>query len=149
MNKNISSHSSNSCSLKMRVFKIQSNILTRHLSRWWGLTINTLSRINSIKPLKVMLLHAKTQNSQWVKMMDKYTINRYKLPIPKNQLQRIDRTSSPAHVGKLRNAIDFVVDEKTPVSSPPPLFILSSPPPEPLLETTKLQVIRPISRSPF
>ena len=82
-------------------------------------------------------------------MMDKYTINRYKLPIPKNQLQRIDRTSSPAHVGKLRNAIDFVVDEKTPVSSPPPLFILSSPPPEPLLETTKLQVIRPISRSPF
>jgi murein DD-endopeptidase MepM/ murein hydrolase activator NlpD len=48
-------------------------------------------------------------------MMDKYTINRYKLPIPKNQLQRIDRTSSPAHVGKLRNAIDFVVDEKTPV----------------------------------
>jgi murein DD-endopeptidase MepM/ murein hydrolase activator NlpD len=48
-------------------------------------------------------------------MMDKYTINRYKLPIPKNQLQRIDRTSSPAHVGKLRNAIDFVVDENTPV----------------------------------
>jgi hypothetical protein len=46
-------------------------------------------------------------------MMDKYTINRYKLPIPKNQLQRIDRTSSTAHVG---DAIDFVVDEKTPGS---------------------------------
>jgi hypothetical protein len=35
--------------------------------------------------------------------------------VPKNQLQRIDRTSSPAHQGKLRNAIDFIVDEETPV----------------------------------
>ena len=48
-------------------------------------------------------------------MMDKYTINRYKLPIPKNQVQRVDRTSSPAHLGKLRNAIDFIADEETPV----------------------------------
>ena len=30
-------------------------------------------------------------------------------------LQRIDRTSSPAHVGKLRNAIDFIADIGTPV----------------------------------
>jgi murein DD-endopeptidase MepM/ murein hydrolase activator NlpD len=30
-------------------------------------------------------------------------------------LQRIDRTSSPAHMGKLRNAIDLIVDEETPV----------------------------------
>jgi murein DD-endopeptidase MepM/ murein hydrolase activator NlpD len=35
--------------------------------------------------------------------------------VPKNQLQRIDRTSSPAHQGKLRNAIDFIVEEETPV----------------------------------
>jgi len=28
-------------------------------------------------------------------------------------LKRIDRTSSPAHLGKLRNAIDFIVDEDT------------------------------------
>ena len=43
------------------------------------------------------------------------SINRYRLPIPKDQLKRIDRTSSPAHLGKLRNAIDFIVDEQTPV----------------------------------
>jgi murein DD-endopeptidase MepM/ murein hydrolase activator NlpD len=43
------------------------------------------------------------------------TINSYSLPVPKDKLQRIDRTSSPAHVGKLRNAIDFIVAENTPV----------------------------------
>jgi murein DD-endopeptidase MepM/ murein hydrolase activator NlpD len=42
-------------------------------------------------------------------------INHYSLPVPKNALQRIDRTSSPAHIGKLRNAIDFIVRENTPV----------------------------------
>ena len=42
-------------------------------------------------------------------------INRYTLPIPKDKLQRIDRSSSPAHRGKLRNAIDFIADEETPV----------------------------------
>lgn len=48
-------------------------------------------------------------------MMSKSAINRYKLPVPKEQLQRIDRTSSPAHQGNLRNAIDFIADEETPV----------------------------------
>jgi len=43
------------------------------------------------------------------------TINNYSLPVPRKKLQRIDRTSSPAHVGKLRNAIDFIVAENTPV----------------------------------
>src|SRR3712207_9389449 len=43
------------------------------------------------------------------------TINTYSLPVPKEKLQKIDRTSSPAHVGKLRNAIDFIVAEDTPV----------------------------------
>jgi murein DD-endopeptidase MepM/ murein hydrolase activator NlpD len=43
------------------------------------------------------------------------SINRYKLPVPKDLLKHIDRTSSPAHQGKLRNAIDFIVDEETPV----------------------------------
>ena len=47
--------------------------------------------------------------------MSKYTINRYRLPVPKNLLQRMDRTSSPAHLGKLRNAIDLIVDKGTPV----------------------------------
>ena len=42
-------------------------------------------------------------------------INNYSLPVPKNELQRIDRTSSPAHVGILRNAIDFIVAENTSV----------------------------------
>ena len=35
--------------------------------------------------------------------------------VPKNLLERVDRTSSPAHVGNLRNAIDFIVPENTPV----------------------------------
>jgi murein DD-endopeptidase MepM/ murein hydrolase activator NlpD len=48
-------------------------------------------------------------------MMHNIAINKYKLPVPKNLLQRIDRTSSPAHMGKLRNSIDFIVDEDTPV----------------------------------
>ncbi|MDQ5863781.1 MAG: M23 family metallopeptidase [Thermoproteota archaeon] len=43
------------------------------------------------------------------------TINNYSLPVPKEKLERIDRTSSPAHVGKLRNAIDFIAAENTPV----------------------------------
>jgi murein DD-endopeptidase MepM/ murein hydrolase activator NlpD len=47
--------------------------------------------------------------------LEKNAINRYRLPIPKNLLERIDRTSSPAHVGNLRNAIDFIVPENTPV----------------------------------
>jgi murein DD-endopeptidase MepM/ murein hydrolase activator NlpD len=43
------------------------------------------------------------------------SINWYKLPVPTDLLKRIDMTSSPAHLGKLRNAIDFIVDEETPV----------------------------------
>jgi murein DD-endopeptidase MepM/ murein hydrolase activator NlpD len=50
-------------------------------------------------------------------MMHNIAINRYKLPVPKNRLHCIDRTSSPAQVGKLRNAIDFIADEETPVLS--------------------------------
>jgi murein DD-endopeptidase MepM/ murein hydrolase activator NlpD len=34
--------------------------------------------------------------------------NNYAFPILKNYITRIDKTSSPAHVGKLRNAVDFV-----------------------------------------
>ncbi len=43
------------------------------------------------------------------------TRNKYILPVPKNLLQRIDRTSSPAHVGNLRNAVDLIVPQSTPV----------------------------------
>jgi hypothetical protein len=48
-------------------------------------------------------------------MVRKNAINKYKLPVPKDLLQGIDRTSSPAHLGKLRNAIDLIVDKHTPV----------------------------------
>ena len=48
-------------------------------------------------------------------MGNKKAINRHKLPVPKDRLQRTDRTSSPAHLGNLRNAIDFIADEQTPV----------------------------------
>jgi len=41
--------------------------------------------------------------------------NNYSLPVPKDKLQKIDRLSSPAHIGKLRNAIDLIVAENTPV----------------------------------
>jgi len=44
---------------------------------------------------------------------DKIALNRYHLPVPKNSIQRIDRDTSPAHIGKLRNAIDFIVPENT------------------------------------
>ena len=37
------------------------------------------------------------------------------MPVLKNLLERVDRTSSPAHTGNLRNAIDFIVPEGTPV----------------------------------
>jgi len=43
------------------------------------------------------------------------TINEYYIPIPKSSLQKIDRTSSPAHVFSLRNAVDFIAPQNTPV----------------------------------
>ena len=48
-------------------------------------------------------------------MVRKNAVNKYKLPVPKALLQRIDRTSSPVHMGKLRNTIDLIVDKDTPV----------------------------------
>jgi len=42
-------------------------------------------------------------------------VNQYRLPVPRVKLRRIDRASSPAHMGKLRYAIDFIVPENTPV----------------------------------
>jgi len=47
--------------------------------------------------------------------LEKSAINRYRLPVPRNLLERVDRTSSPAHAGNLRNAIAFIVPENTPV----------------------------------
>lgn len=41
--------------------------------------------------------------------------NRYELPVPREALIAVDRTSSPAHIGKLRNAVDFLVPKNTPV----------------------------------
>ena len=34
--------------------------------------------------------------------------NPYTIPVPREMLQRMDRSSSPAHIGKLRNAVDFI-----------------------------------------
>jgi murein DD-endopeptidase MepM/ murein hydrolase activator NlpD len=42
-------------------------------------------------------------------------VNTYLLPIPSNALKRIDKTTSPVHTGKLRNAIDFVAEANTTV----------------------------------
>ena len=42
-------------------------------------------------------------------------INKYMLPVPQDALKRIDRNSSPVHIGQLKNAIDLVADANTPV----------------------------------
>ncbi len=41
--------------------------------------------------------------------------NKYRIPIPKNSIQKIDRFSSPAHIGNLKNSIDFLAAENTPI----------------------------------
>jgi murein DD-endopeptidase MepM/ murein hydrolase activator NlpD len=41
--------------------------------------------------------------------------NKYSLPVPRSALERMDRTSCPAHFGKLKNAIDLLVPKNTPV----------------------------------
>jgi murein DD-endopeptidase MepM/ murein hydrolase activator NlpD len=47
--------------------------------------------------------------------LERRAVNRYRFPVPENLVEIVDRTSSPAHIGKLRNAIDFHVPENTPV----------------------------------
>ena len=42
-------------------------------------------------------------------------VNQYVLPIHKSKLVRIDTESSPAHMGKLANAVDLLAPEQTPV----------------------------------
>jgi murein DD-endopeptidase MepM/ murein hydrolase activator NlpD len=42
-------------------------------------------------------------------------VNRYVLPVPKDVSPKIDRTTSPAHIGRLKNAVDFIVGTGTPV----------------------------------
>jgi murein DD-endopeptidase MepM/ murein hydrolase activator NlpD len=37
------------------------------------------------------------------------------MPISIDLLQQMDRTSSPAHIGNLRNAVDFIAPKNTPV----------------------------------
>ena len=37
------------------------------------------------------------------------------MPVPKDLLLRIDRTSSPVHFGSLRNAVDLIAPQNTPV----------------------------------
>ena len=39
--------------------------------------------------------------------------NKYQLPIPFDKLVSVDTHSSPAHSGKLENAVDFVASENT------------------------------------
>ena len=41
--------------------------------------------------------------------------NRYVLPVPKDAMAKIDRTTSPVHTGKLKNSVDFIVKANTPV----------------------------------
>ncbi len=46
--------------------------------------------------------------------LERSALNRYRMPVLKKLLERVDRTSSPVHTGNLRNAIDFIVPENTP-----------------------------------
>ncbi|MGN6708671.1 MAG: M23 family metallopeptidase [Candidatus Nitrosocosmicus sp.] len=43
------------------------------------------------------------------------TSNIYSMPVSLEYVQKIDRDSSPAHILSLRNAIDFVAPQNTPV----------------------------------
>lgn len=45
------------------------------------------------------------------------TKNVYRLPIDRKLIGRISYKESPAHVGPLRNSIDFIVPEGTPVKA--------------------------------
>ena len=45
--------------------------------------------------------------------MANVTRNKYQLPVPLDKLISIDTDSSPAHSGRLENAIDFVTPENT------------------------------------
>jgi murein DD-endopeptidase MepM/ murein hydrolase activator NlpD len=47
--------------------------------------------------------------------MEFVTRNQYQLPIPYEKLISIDTDSSPAHWGKLENAVDFIAPLNTPV----------------------------------
>jgi murein DD-endopeptidase MepM/ murein hydrolase activator NlpD len=47
--------------------------------------------------------------------MSNTSVNKYVLPITRAKLFRIDRTSSPAHIGKLENAVDLLAPNGTPV----------------------------------
>ena len=46
--------------------------------------------------------------------------NNYQLPISPDNLISIDTHSSPAHLGRLENAVDFVAPEKTTVLAAAP-----------------------------
>jgi murein DD-endopeptidase MepM/ murein hydrolase activator NlpD len=46
--------------------------------------------------------------------------NKYQLPIPLDKLVSVDTHSSPAHLGKLKNAVDFVAPENTTVLAAAP-----------------------------
>jgi len=45
------------------------------------------------------------------------TKNKYHLPVKKEDFSKIDRTSSPAHIGKLKNSVDFICKEGTPIKA--------------------------------
>lgn len=45
----------------------------------------------------------------------KEAVNKYVLPVHKSKLIRIDTESSPAHIGKLANAVDLIAPEQTTV----------------------------------
>lgn len=47
--------------------------------------------------------------------MSDTSVNKYVLPIAPDKLRGIDRTSSPAHIGKLENAVDLLAPNGTPV----------------------------------
>lgn len=43
------------------------------------------------------------------------TVNRYRYPVRIDQRARISYEESPAHVGRLKHSVDFIVEEGTPV----------------------------------
>jgi murein DD-endopeptidase MepM/ murein hydrolase activator NlpD len=89
---------------------LQRYSLFQFLDCYWQIISSFISGNRTFKASKALNVRKDKGSAQLAQ-----TRNRYRLPIPKDALIAVDRTSSPAHLGKLRNAVDLLVPPSTPV----------------------------------
>jgi murein DD-endopeptidase MepM/ murein hydrolase activator NlpD len=77
-------------------------------------TIKCKKILGNLYHLKYVYLYKTCANWTFIFKMAA-TSNRYNIPVPLECLQKIDSTSSPAHILSLRNAIDFIAPQNMPV----------------------------------